>query len=246
MNDIDAIATLRESLDVDQQRFEEALRRTGPIRATDPTATVVVRLAADGRVDRIELGPDWVRHHTGAELGGVVVATHAMAAGERMRAYLTAFAESDGVRRPRPAPIGGAPPTAPVAGVADLAAIDPGPVMAGMGALLEELDACLTEALALAQRQQTAAVLGRGPAGIATARLTATGALAALELAESRLAGVPARMLGGEITAAVHEAQEQVGDPAAEITEASGLGRLRRLVHDPTALIGTLAEGGAR
>lgn len=102
---VEDLAVLRESSDVLLQQLTGAQERVKPVEATDDSGQVTVRLDADGRLERVQVGFAWDRSLTAAELPAAVLATVGEARVQQVEQYGEAMKaiEEEPAPRARPA-----------------------------------------------------------------------------------------------------------------------------------------------
>ncbi|MGZ4447606.1 MAG: hypothetical protein ACXVEC_12835 [Nocardioides sp.] len=234
----DRIDSLREQLDVEAQRYQEAAREAGGARGADRLGAVEVRLDEQGVLTQVRVDAAWRQRHEPAELAGAVLEAVADAAGTRARAWAEASIDEE---RPTPR----ARPAARTLTMTDELtsalearrdAIDPA-MLAVLGGMLDDLERGFDQAMADLDEQVAAPTRGRSSSGHAGASVLADGSLVGLELDERWLEDAHSFNIGREVSEAVADARTRAAQRATASLRDSGLLRLQHLASDPQALL---------
>jgi DNA-binding protein YbaB len=236
--DRERIDVLREDLDVESQRYEQAAQRLVATEASDEHRTVEIRLDPDGALEWVRVHESWRRHHDAASLGGAVLEAYTSAAGERARLWSEASIDED-------RPPTRARPAARTLAVSDEvtealrvrgSSVDPS-VLAALGEMLDDLDRGFDQAMADVEDRLIAPTAGHSTSGHVTARVVGDGQLVAVEMDERWLDSAHSFNIGRETTEAVADARRRIAERSAAAMRDSGLGRLQALTADPQALL---------
>jgi DNA-binding protein YbaB len=232
------IDVLREDLDLESQRYEQAAQRLAPTQASDEHRTVEVRLDEDGAVEWVRVHETWRNHHDAASLGAAVMEAYSQAAGERARVWSEATIDEDQPpTRVRPAPR----TLAMTDGLTEALqargnSVDPH-VLAALGAMLDELERGFDQAMADVEDRLTSPTSGHSTSGHVSAQVVGDGQLVSVEIDERWLGSAHSFNIGRETTDAIADARRRIAERSAAAMRESGLGRLQALAADPQALL---------
>ena len=223
------LAVLRESSDVLLQQLTGAQERVRPAEATDSSGQVTVRLDADGRLKRVQVGFTWDQHLSATELPAAVLAAVTEAKVQQVEQYGEAVRAIEDEPAPRARPARTDTPMLD----AFRERVD-GRDASAAAELVEELlldaRAGLEEANRLLDEHAGRTFTARSTSGHVTATALGNGDVDSIELDQGWVAKAHPANLGREITeamlAAAQKARREGLSAALQATRLADIARL--------------------
>ncbi|MBY8874269.1 YbaB/EbfC family nucleoid-associated protein [Micromonospora sp. PLK6-60] len=234
LDEIAELEHLRREAQALSRRLAAGDREAVEASARDPHEVVRVALAAEGRIDAVEVFPDWDRRVGADDLGPAIVAAADEAARRRAQAWVHGVTQQPTDDAADPVP--GASPS--VAGLTD--PVDDSAVnyARSLFYVLRDSFAGLDEL----EREARAAALATSSVGGPDDRVRVTLAgdrLSGVTFDDEWLGSADAEQVGAAVTQAVHEAYAQRAD-ATPLRGSWPYRELDRMAGDPAQLLASL------